>query len=146
VLFVRELGGDQRYGAVWASTWASEAAAASLALGMTALYQADFPDEAAPNLGVEHADDGVAEEPVWIEQRDNQVLVMRNVEPGMAEALAAATWGDPAPEGGEDESASARSAGEGRSGKAQRDRRLVRWTERLLGKGSRHRLPTQLGH
>jgi hypothetical protein len=146
VLFVREVGGDQKYGAVWASTWTSEAAAASLVDGMTALYQAELTDEAAPYVGVEKADDGVTDEPVWIEQRENQVLVMRNVEPGLAEALAAATWGDPAPEGDEDQSGSARSPGEGSSGKAQRDRRLVRWTERLLGQGTRRRLPTQLQH
>jgi hypothetical protein len=147
VLFVRELAGDKRYGHVWASTWTTEAAATSLADGMTALYQATFDDETQPFLGTEGADDGVDNEAVWIEQRGTQVVVMRNIEPALAASLAAATWGDPPPERGDssaDERSSARGPGDAGSGSAQRDRRLVRWTERLLGKGARHRQSTQL--
>ncbi|MEJ7734602.1 MAG: hypothetical protein WKG00_36080 [Polyangiaceae bacterium] len=147
VLFVRELAGAKRNGHIWASTWTTQAAAAALVDGMTALHQATFDDETQPFLGTERADDGADNEPVWIEQRGTQVVIMRNIEAGLAASLAAATWGDPAPERGDssaDERSSARSPGDAGSRSAQRDRRLVRWTERLVGKGARHRLPTQL--
>lgn len=142
VLFVRELAGDQRYGFVWTTSWATEDAAESMADGITALYQATFEDEEQPFLGVEGADDAADSEPVWIEQRGTQVLVMRNLDAELAASFAATVWNAPAPESGDGAAGDRSSArGPGAGSGAKHDRKLVRWTERLLGKGARRGVP-----
>jgi hypothetical protein len=81
-LFVRDRERDGAVATVWVSAWASEGDAFQVAGILDALYGRTLSGD---SLYGGTASDG---EPVWIEQRDDLVVAIKNLDPTAAETLA----------------------------------------------------------
>jgi hypothetical protein len=90
VLFLLDRARAGAVAAVWASSWDDDAIADQLVASLSALYGAT-PDLEQPAAGV--AADG---EPLWIERRGSQVVVIKNLDPALAPAVAQAAFDPPA--------------------------------------------------
>ena len=90
VLFVRDPARSGAVATVWGSAWAGEGTAIKVAAALDALY-GRTPSENRPQSGT--AADGEA---VWLERRDNRVVVIKNLDPELAEPMADAAFAPPA--------------------------------------------------
>jgi hypothetical protein len=92
VLFARDTMRGGAIASIWASAWEDESSAVQIVEALNQLY-GRIPDPDGAEAGV--ASDGEA---LWIEQRGDSVVVIKNLDPELAPQMAEAAFHPPAAE------------------------------------------------